>query len=87
MEYEWDWDNARHSGRHGVKPYQTREALEDPRGPQSPAYVEHGQLRVAVLGRTKSRRLVNVIYTVPRPGVIRVIAAWWGNKQDTKDYY
>lgn len=84
--YEWDWFNARHSSQHGIRPFQAREALEDPNRVVRDQYQRRNEWRSLVVGETKRGQLLNVVYTLRPNDRIRIIAAWRASPSDRERY-
>ena len=62
MTFEWDAENRKHIARHGITPEEAEEAV---RIEPLEADVQHheSEERVLCFGRTKSGRLLTVLYT------------------------
>jgi hypothetical protein len=75
MEFYWDAANLQHIARHGIDPKEDEEAvLIEP---------HESEERVLCFGRTKSGRLLTVLYT-ERRGKIRVVTAYEMTKPQRK---
>ena len=62
MEFDWDEANVEHIARHGINPKETEEAILIK--PLETGIQSHErEERVLCLGRTKSGRLLTVLYT------------------------
>jgi uncharacterized DUF497 family protein len=85
VEFEWDVENRRHIGRHGITPEEVEEAvLIEP----LEADVQHheSEERVLCFGRTKSGRLLTVLYA-ERRGKIRTVTAYEMTKEQQRLYF
>ena len=85
MEFDWDADNLKHIARHGVTPEETEEAvLIDPL--EADVQQHEREERVLCFGRTKSGRLLAMLYT-GRRAKIRVVTAYEMTKQQQRMYF
>ena len=85
MEFDWDAANLRHLARHGIAPEEAEEAVLIE--PLEADVQEHGsEERVLCFGRTKSGRLLTILYT-ERLGKIRVVTAYEMTKQQQRVYF
>ncbi|MGI8550011.1 MAG: BrnT family toxin [Dehalococcoidia bacterium] len=71
--------------RHGITPQEVEEAMSDPRRKPTKAYTSRGERRQAVIGATKSGRLITVVYTM-RSGRFRPFSAQPGKRKEQKIY-
>ncbi len=79
MEFEWDAGNRKHIARHGITPEEAEEAIVIE--PLDADVQQHeGEERVLCFGRTKSGRLLTILYA-ERRGKIRVVTAYEMSKQ------
>jgi hypothetical protein len=85
MEFDWDADNVQHIARHGINPKEAEEAVL--MGPLEADVQSHeGEERVLCFGRTKSGRLLTILYT-ERRGKIRVVTAYEMTKPQQQMYF
>ena len=85
MEFDWDADNLKHIARHGITPEEAEEAvLIEPL--EADVQAQEGEERVLCFGRTKSGRLLTILYT-ERRGKIRVITVYEMTKQQQRMYF
>jgi len=85
VEFDWDAANLRHLARHGIAPEEAEEAVLIE--PLEADVQEHGsEERVLCFGRTKSGRLLTILYT-ERLGKIRVVTAYEMTKQQQRVYF
>jgi uncharacterized DUF497 family protein len=85
VEFDWNAANVGHIARHGITPHEAEEAvLIEPL--DADVQQQHGELRVLCLGRTKSGRLLTVLYTEWR-GKIRIVTAYEMTKQQQQLYF
>jgi uncharacterized DUF497 family protein len=85
MTFEWDAENRRHIARHGITPEEAQEAvLIEP----LEADVQHheSEERVLCFGRTKSGRLLTVLYT-ERNDKIRIVTAYGMTGEQQRLYF
>ena len=85
MKSEWDAENRKHIARHGITPEEAEEAV---RIEPLEADVQHheGEERVLCFGRTKSGRLLTVLYT-ERNDKIRVVTAYGMTGEQQRLYF
>ena len=85
MEFDWDAGNVQHIARHGIVPHEAEEAVLIE--PLEVAVQPHEcEERVICFGRTRSGRLLTVLYTVRR-GKTRVVTAYDMTKPQQKLYF
>lgn len=85
MEFEWDAENRKHIARHDVTPEEAEEAILIE--PLEADVQQHGsEERVLSFGRTKSGRLLTVLYT-ERRGRVRVVTAYDMTKEQQQLYF
>jgi hypothetical protein len=85
MEFDWDADNLQHIARHGIHPREAEEAvLIEPL--EADVQPHEGEERVLCFGRTKSGRLLTILYT-ERRGKIRVVTAYEMTKPQQQMYF
>ena len=85
MEFDWDAGNVQHVARHGIDPKEAEEAvLIEPLETDVQSH-EHEE-RVLCFGRTKSGRLLTILYT-ERRGRIRVVTAYEMTKPQQQMYF
>ena len=85
MEFEWDAANRKHIARHGVTPEEAEEAvLIEPL--EADVQQHESEERVLCFGRTKSGRLLTVLYS-ERRGRIRVVTAYDMTKDQQGLYF
>ena len=85
MTFEWDAENRKHIARHGITPEEAEEAV---RTEPLEAGVQHheSEERVLCFGRTKSGRLLTVLYT-ERNDKIRVVTAYGMTGEQQRLYF
>lgn len=85
MEFDWNAANAGHIARHGITPQEAEEAVRIE--PLDADVQQHDdEARVLCFGRTKSGRLLAVLYT-ERRGKIRVVTAYEMTRQQQQLYF
>jgi uncharacterized protein len=85
MEFDWDADNLQHIARHGINPREAEEAVSiEPL--ETDVQPHENEERVLCFGRTKSGRLLTILYT-ERRGKIRVVTAYEMTKAQQKTYF
>ncbi|MBI1789217.1 MAG: BrnT family toxin [Acidobacteria bacterium] len=85
MEFEWDAGNREHIARHAITPQEAEEAVLI--GPLETSVQQHeSEDRVLCFGRTKTGRLLTVLYT-ERRGKIRVVTAYEMTKEQQRLYF
>jgi len=85
MEFDWDAGNLKHIARHGISRDDAEEAvLIEPL--EADTQQHEAEERVLCFGRTRSGRLLTVLYT-ERRGRIRVITAYEMTKQQQQAYF
>ena len=85
MDFEWDAANQEHIERHGITHEEAEEAvLIEPL--EADVQQHKSEERVLCFGRTKSGRLLTVLYT-ERRGKIRVVTAYEMTKQQQRLYF
>ena len=85
MQFDWDAGNLEHITRHGITPKEAEEAVLIE--PLEADVQPHGsEERVLCFGRTKSGRLLTILYT-QRRGKIRVVTAYEMTKQQQRMYF
>ena len=85
MEFDWDADNVQHIARHGIDPEEAEEAvLIEPL--EADVQPHESEERVLCFGRTKSARLLTILYT-ERRGKIRVVTAYEMTKPQQQMYF
>ncbi|MGO9241581.1 MAG: BrnT family toxin [Bryobacteraceae bacterium] len=85
MKFDWDDANRRHIARHGIAPEEAEEAiLLEPL--DAAAQESEGESRTLCFGRTKSGRLLTVLY-VERRDTIRVVTAYRMTKAQQRLYF
>lgn len=85
MEFEWDAGNIDHFAQHRVAPQEAEEAITDPRRVPRRAYTRNSELRQAIIGVTRSGRVLVVIYTI-REGRIRPVTGFTATGQNLRRY-
>ncbi len=74
LEFEWDDANQNHIARHGISPEEAEQAVTiDPL--DADIQQHESEPRVLCFGRTKSGRLLTVLYA-ERRGKVRVVTAY-----------
>ena len=85
MEFDWDAANRKHIIRHGIAPEEAEETiLIEPL--ETDLQELGGEHRVLCFGRTRSGRLLTVLYT-ERRGKIRVVTAYEMTKRQQRLYF
>ena len=85
MEFDWDAGNVQHIARHGISQGEAEEAiLIEPL--EADVQPLDGEERVLCFGRTKSGRLLTILYT-ERRGKIRVVTAYEMTKPQQEMYF
>jgi uncharacterized DUF497 family protein len=84
-EFDWDAANLKHIAKHGISPEETEEAvLIEPL--ETDLQERQSEQRVVCFGRTKSGRLLTVLYT-ERRGKVRVVTAYPMTKRQQQSYF
>ena len=85
MEFDWDAGNLQHIARHGIAPEEAEEAVRiEPL--EADVQPHESEERVLCFGRTKSGRLLTILYT-ERRGKIRVVTAYEMTKPQQQMYF
>ena len=85
MEFDWDSANAGHIAKHAIAPEEAEEAiLIEPL--DADVQQHESEQRVLCFGRTRSGRLLTVLYA-ERRGKIRVVTAYEMTKQQQRVYF
>ena len=85
MEFDWDAANKDHIARHGIAPEEVEEAVLIE--PLDAGVQQHGsEERVLCFGRTKSGRMLTVLYT-ERRGKTRIVTAYEMTKEQQQLYF
>ena len=85
MEFDWDAVNLKHIARHGISRDDAEQAvLIEPL--EADVQQHDGEERLLCFGRTRSGRLLTILYT-ERPGRIRVITAYEMTKPQQRVYF
>ena len=85
MEFDWDAANSGHVAKHGITPEEAQEAVRiEPL--EADVQQHETEERVLCFGRTRSGRLLTVLYT-QRRGKIRVVTAYEMTKQQQRIYF
>ena len=85
MKFDWDDANRKHIAKHGVAPEEAEDAILIE--PLDTDLQELGrEHRVLCFGRTRSGRLLTVLYT-ERRGKIRVVTAYEMTKRQQQMYF
>ena len=85
MEFDWDDANLQHIARHGIAPEDAEDAiLIEPLETDLQEF--GGEHRVLCFGRTRSGRLLTVLYT-QRRGKIRVVTAYAMTTRQQRMYF
>ena len=86
LEFEWDKGNSEKPKKHGLTPEEAEEAFFDDNkivfGDWKHSTTEQ---RIALLGKTKRGRLLNITYTV-RKNKVRIITARSINRKEVPLY-
>jgi uncharacterized DUF497 family protein len=82
VEFEWDAENRKHIARHGITLAEAEEAVQiEPL--EADVQQHESEERVLCFGRTKSGRLLTILYT-ERRGKIRVVTAYGMTKEQQR---
>jgi uncharacterized DUF497 family protein len=85
VKFDWDADTLKHIARHGIVPEEAEEVVRT-----EPLEVDvqshEDEQRVLCFGRTKSGRLLTILYT-ERSGKIRVVTAYEMTKPQQQMYF
>jgi hypothetical protein len=85
MEFDWDDANLKHIIRHGIAPEEAEDTIRiEPL--ETDVQELGGEPRVLCFGRTRSGRLLTVLYT-ERRGKIRVVTAYEMTKRQQRMYF
>ena len=85
MGFDWDAYNLKHIARHGITSKEAEEAvLIEPL--EADVQPHEGEERVLCFARTKSGRLLTILYT-ERRSKIRVVTAYEMTKQQQRMYF
>lgn len=86
IEFQWDMGNDRKNEKHKVLNTEIEETFNDKDKVMSPDH-KHSRVeqRYILLGRTKRKRLLYIVFTL-RKGVVRVISARDINKKEAYLY-
>lgn len=85
MGFDWDAGNRKHIARHGISPKEAEEAILIE--PLEATVQQHGsEERVLCFGRTRSGRLLAILYT-ERRGRIRVVTAYGMTREQQRLYF
>jgi uncharacterized DUF497 family protein len=85
MTFDWNAENRKHIARHGITPEEVEEAVRiEPL--EAGAQHHESEQRVLCFGRTKSGRLLTVLYT-ERNGKIRVVTAYGMTGEQQRLYF
>lgn len=85
MEFDWDAANTQHIARHGVTPEEAEEAVLIE--PLDAGVQQHeSEERMLCFGRTKSGRLLTILYT-ERRGKTRIVTAYEMSKDQQQLYF
>jgi len=85
MEFEWDAENRKHIVRHAITPQEAEEAMVIE--PLETTVQQHErEERALCFGRTKTGRLLTILYT-ERRGKIRVVTAYEMTKEQQRLYF
>ena len=85
MEFDWDAENREHIARHAITPEEAEAALLIE--PLEALVQQHEtEERVLCFGRTRSGRMLTILYTEWR-GKIRVVTAYDMTKEQQRIYF
>jgi uncharacterized protein len=85
VDFDWDAANRNHIARHGITPEEAEEAVVIE--PLEAGVQQHrGEQRVLCFGRTKSGRLLVILYT-ERRSKTRVVTAYEMTKEQQQLYF
>jgi uncharacterized DUF497 family protein len=85
--FDWDADNIAHVGRHGIRPEEIEQVMQN-----SPIFTgsqideRSGEERYREIGHTGAGLVLVVIWT-DRRGLCRAVTAYKASKQDREGYY
>lgn len=84
--FQWDSGNSRKNEKHNVVNTEIEEAFNDSTKVMAPD-INHSNVeqRYLLLGKTKKRRLLFIVFTL-RSGIVRVISARDINKKEVSLY-
>jgi len=83
--FEWDEANRQHVARHGISPEEAEEAVTTD-SLDVDVQQHESEPRVLCFGRTKSGRLLTVLYA-ERHGKVRVVTAYEMTKAQQRLYF
>ena len=86
LNFEWDTDNLRHIGRHGLAPEDIEPIVTDVRTEISAFYLRNGELRATATGAHADGRIVVVVFTPRWSGAIRVVTAYPASPRRQREY-
>ena len=85
MEFDWDDHNVKHIARHGITAQEAEEAiLIEPL--ETDVQLHESEERVLCFGRSRSGRLLTILYA-ERRGKIRVVTAYEMTNQQQRIYF
>ena len=85
MEFDWDAANLKHIAKHDIAREEAEDAVRIE--PLEVDVQEHlGEQRVLCFGRTRSGRLLTILYT-ERRGKVRVVTAYEMTQQQERMYF
>jgi uncharacterized protein len=85
VEFDWDDANRNHLARHGISPEEAEQAVTiDPL--DADVQQDESEPRILCFGRTKSGRLLTVLYA-ERRGKVRVVTAYEMTKSQQRVYF
>jgi uncharacterized protein len=84
-ELHWDAANRAHVERHGLRPEECEQALDDPNSVAWPADQDQGEQRLGIIGETDAGRLLLVVLAV-RDEEVRVVTAYPANRRQVRAY-
>jgi uncharacterized DUF497 family protein len=84
--FDWDDGNRWEVEDHNVETEEAEEVFGDPHRLSAPAYNVPGERRWALIGSTRSDRVLMVVYT-HRSGAIRVVTAYPANVRAQRRYW
>lgn len=84
--FDWDDANRAHILIHRVEPYEAEEAMRDPAQEPTRSYNWQGEVRAAIIGMTRGKRLLHVVWT-ERGQRIRVLHARNATRWETRLYF
>lgn len=86
MDFDWDVGNLSHIRKRRITPREVEEALTDANQAGAIAYSPAGERREAIIGMTRSGRLLHVVYT-ERGGRVRPLHVRDAYRDEEREYF